>query len=143
MPGPMPKPAASRRRRNVAPTAAQIEAAPLGEIPDLPERGRRKWHPFTLAWWQSVQTCEMRDEYLASDLHGLYLLADLVDSYWRATKGKVGLAAEIRQQGQRFGLSPIDRRRLQWNIDHNAAPEETPPGVTDIDDFRRRMEQAQ
>jgi len=28
------------------------------------------------------------------------------------------IGAEIRLQGVRFGLSPIDRRRLQWEIEH-------------------------
>ncbi len=43
--------------------------------------------------------------------------ADLIDDYWGAegTK-KTQLAAEIRLQCQRFGLSPIDRRRLQWEV---------------------------
>ena len=27
------------------------------------------------------------------------------------------MAAEIRQQSVRFGLSPIDRRRLQWEVE--------------------------
>ena len=39
---------------------------------------------------------------------------------WNRAKGRKDrqqAAAEIRQQGVRFGLSPIDRRRLQWEVE--------------------------
>ncbi|MBW1600885.1 hypothetical protein JJV70_01960 [Streptomyces sp. JJ66] len=49
------------------------------------------------------------------DVHGLYMLAVLVDDFWR--EPSASLAAEIRLQRQCFGLTPIDRRRLQWEID--------------------------
>src|SRR5688572_18902518 len=116
---PLPKPPSQRQRRNRTSTAATLtgETRPILAVPDLPARGRRKWHPFTLSWWEDVRSSPMVPEYLQSDLHGLYLLADLVDQYWRASdarKSTTMLAAEIRQQGQRFGLSPMDRRRLQW-----------------------------
>ena len=140
MPGVTPKPAEARRRRNVQVTAAKIAAPVLEVIPELPARGRKKWHTFTLAWWKSVQTCEMRNEYLESDLHGLYILADMIDTYWKATRGKASLAAEVRQQAMRYGLSPIDRRRLQWNIDRSKVEEEAPPGITALADFRREMQ---
>jgi hypothetical protein len=49
----------------------------------------------------------------------LFRLALLVDDYWQgAPSGRQRrLAAEIRLQGQLFGLSPIDRRRLQWQVE--------------------------
>lgn len=53
-------------------------------------------------------------ELLAADVPGLIRLAILWDEF--AREPKVKLAAEIRQQEQRFGLSPLDRRRLQWEI---------------------------
>jgi len=56
----------------------------------------------------------MAGEYLESDVHGLYLLAELVDQFWTAPTKE--LAAEIRLQRQCYGLSPIDRRRLQWEV---------------------------
>ena len=51
-----------------------------------------------------------------SDRHGLVMLAVLVDSFWTCpvVAERLKLMAEIRQQSQRFGLSPMDRRRLQW-----------------------------
>lgn len=55
----------------------------------------------------------MRDEYLKVDVHGLTRLAVLVDAFWL---GDHDVASEIRLQGQLFGLTPIDRRRLQWEV---------------------------
>jgi hypothetical protein len=63
----------------------------------------------------------MAGEYDPSDIHGLALLDDLYDAYWtlppEKAMTKLTLAGEIRLQRQCFGLSPIDRRRLQWEID--------------------------
>ncbi|HEV8065630.1 MAG TPA: hypothetical protein VGP46_12385 [Acidimicrobiales bacterium] len=96
-----------------------LQAVEGVEVPELPNSEFR--HPATVAWWEAIWTSPMAPEYDASDIHGLYLLADLIDCYWMAdmVKGmtKKELAAEIRLQRQCFGLTPIDRRRLQWEIE--------------------------
>jgi len=69
----------------------------------------------TRAWWRDIWRSPMAEEYLRADEHALYRLAVLVDSYW--TKPTAGLAAEIRLQQQAFGLTPLDRRRLEWSIE--------------------------
>ena len=56
----------------------------------------------------------MATEYTQADIHGLYILADLIQQYWDAPHPQT--AAEIRLQRQCYGLTPIDRRRLQWEI---------------------------
>ncbi len=58
-------------------------------------------------------------EFLKADIHGLFQLALLTNDFWLAESpsARSNLAAEMRQQSQRFGLSPIDRRRLQWEIE--------------------------
>jgi hypothetical protein len=60
----------------------------------------------------------MRSEFTDADMEDLYLLAVLWDDFDLAetSSQRIRLSAEIRQQGIRFGLSPIDRRRLQWEI---------------------------
>ena len=70
-------------------------------------------------WWRDIWTSPMAAEYLEADKHGLYLLAELYHRRWNATKNSELrlLAAEIRQQEIRFGLTPIDRRRLQWEVE--------------------------
>lgn len=126
MSGPVPKPSAMRQRRNKVATRSMMEAEPdqlpttataKGEkvFPPLPARGRRKWNPMTTAWWDDVWRSPMADEFLRPDIHGLYILAELVDAFWRSPSVK--LAGEIRQHRTAFGLTPIDRRRLQWEVE--------------------------
>ena len=57
----------------------------------------------------------MAEQYLEADKHALYRLAVLVDQFWVEPNSK--LAAEIRLEQQAFGLTPIDRRRLQWAVE--------------------------
>jgi hypothetical protein len=62
----------------------------------------------------------MAGEFLGPDMKGgLYTLAELYQQRWTTKNAKelVSIAAEIRLQEARFGLSPIDRRRLQWEVD--------------------------
>lgn len=128
MRGPVPKDPKLRQRRNKTSTAAQLVGEDPIALSDLPARGRRKWHQFTLSWWEDVRQSPMAAEYLQADLHGLYVLADLVDQYWKAPS--VRLAAEIRSQRQCFGLTPIDRRRLQWEVQRVEAAERKPRAPT-------------
>lgn len=57
----------------------------------------------------------MASEYLNADIHALYRLAALIDCFW--AEPTVSLSAEIRLQQQAFGLTPLDRRRLEWTIE--------------------------
>lgn len=111
---PVPKPPEMRQRRNKTSTRATLyvlEGAKKNTAPELPEGD---WHELTQLWWKNVWSSPMAGEYLESDRHGLILLAHLIEQYWRDPKTTI--AAEIRMQEQRFGLSPIDRRRLQWEV---------------------------
>ena len=84
-------------------------------------------------WWIDIWASPMAPEYDDSDRHGLFALAAMVDDYWQLEDAlnddptvemrmkllrlRSSLMSEIRQQRQCFGLTPIDRRRLQWEID--------------------------
>ncbi len=118
MPGPAPKHPSTRARQNRSATAAQLKADPSIRAPKLLDR---PWSPMTLAWWADVWASPMAPEFDASDVHGLFALAVLVDDFWTAETptARRDLAGEIRLQTQRFGLSPIDRRRLQWEIERS------------------------
>jgi hypothetical protein len=123
MSGPPPKDPKLRQRRNRTSTAARLvmsspvrdEAAILRQ-PDLPIRrgDDRPWHRETVDFWTEVWASPMAAEFIAADIPGLILLARLVDQF---NYGETGLAAEIRLQRQCFGLTPLDRRRLQWEIE--------------------------
>jgi hypothetical protein len=115
---PVPKPAATRQRRNKATTSAVLSASRRpGRRPNLPKVRGRKWHALTREWWRDVWASPMAREYDHSDRHGLAMLAVLVDQLWSGEVATREIMPEIRLQGQRFGLSPLDRRRLQWEID--------------------------
>jgi hypothetical protein len=122
VPGPTPKDPKVRQRVNRDATAASlIESSPIaeGSLPELRQRQDAEgkeipWRVETKEFWADLWTSPMATEYTAADVHGLHILAELVDSFW-ASPSTVA-AAEIRLQRQCFGLTPIDRRRLQWEI---------------------------
>lgn len=119
MPQPKKHPSA-RARRNTASTAARLTGAPEIERPQLPPRHNAEgqeidWQPQTLEWWEDLWAAPMAAEYHPSDKHALFVLATLMDRFWLDPNPK--LAGEIRLQRQAFGLTPYDRRRLEWTIE--------------------------
>ena len=121
------KHSSARARANKAATAATLYVAPEGGgdqvarvVPVLPEVRSpdgdvMEWDERTLEWWRDLWSSPMSAEYHESDIHQLYLLAMLYDQFWRFPS--TALAAEIRLQRQSFGLTPYDRRRLEWTIE--------------------------
>lgn len=131
MRGRIPKPAHMRQHRHKAATRATLpspEVAARNKVPVLPprERSSERWHEKVVQWWDSVWRSPMAQEFLDSDVRGgLYLLAELYQALWAGEQKDVAkVAAEIRQQEVRFGLSPIDRRRLQWEIERGDQADE-------------------
>lgn len=116
MVGPAPKDPSVRARRNKTSTKATLRADAAIVAPELPPND---WHPLVLEWWRDLWASPMAPEYDDSDRHGLFALAALKNDFWLAEspQARKDAAAEIRLQEQRFGLSPIDRRRLQWEIE--------------------------
>lgn len=117
----LPKDPSTRARRNRVAGARQLQVVENPEIPDLPDDAEVEWHSMTEAWWRDIWSSPMAPEFDSSDIHGLYVLAMLVNGFWR--EPTQALAGEIRLQRQCFGLTPIDRRRLQWEIDRGEEAE--------------------
>lgn len=115
MRGRTPKPKHLRQRRNRSSAAVTLSVGPSTRqrAPSLPRC--RDWHPMTRAWWHEVWYSPMASEFLQVDTHGLFRLAVLVDKFWANPTN--GLAAEIRLEQTAYGLSPIDRHRLQWEVE--------------------------
>lgn len=111
-------------RQNRSTTKATLFKTHDVQAPALP--GHHVWHEQTKLWWADVWASPMAPEYHESDRHGLFALAALVDDFWNAdtARERAALAAEIRLQRQCFGLTPIDRRRLQWEIDRGDEAEQ-------------------
>jgi hypothetical protein len=117
--GPAPKPANLRQRRNkkvgaTTLSVAEPDQAVKTKVPTLQNPDKRKFHKLTRAWWKRVWSSPMAGEYLPTDIDGLARLAILVDEYYKKPHREV--MAEIRLQEARFGLSPVDRSRLQWEV---------------------------
>lgn len=125
--GPIPKEASVRARRNKNSTNAILRAVPGAKVPTLPKG--RKWHPMTVAWWTDTWKSPMAPEFTESDFHGIARMSYIVDLYHLAADDEdlrtmLATSVEIRHLGQSFGLTPIDRRRLQWTIEQGEAAEE-------------------
>jgi hypothetical protein len=117
--GPAPKPANLRQRRNKKIGATTLQAMDINQsekkkIPALQNPDKRIFHRLTHQWWKHVWESPMAGEYLPTDIDGLARLAILVDDYYKFPSKD--LMSEIRLQEARFGLSPVDRSRLQWEV---------------------------
>lgn len=117
-----------RARANVASTAASLPADGVGDAPVLPQiyesialdnggtfRKATEWLPETLEWWADLWSAPMSNEYHSSDRHGLFRLAALINNYWLDPCAKTH--AEVRLAQKDYGLTPYDRRRLEWTIE--------------------------
>lgn len=113
MPGPLPKHQSQRRRRNKAnPSAAVLLDAGGRSAPPLPEA---VWSEEIISWWETIWSAPMASQYLDADVASLVRLARLKQSLL-SDDVAFGVLAEIRQLEDRFGLSPLARRRLEWQI---------------------------
>jgi hypothetical protein len=109
-----PKPAHLRARTNKKAGAGMIEAPLDPDVPTIPNPDARVWHPLTLAAWSKAWRSPMASQWLETDADALGRLALLWDQFYN--RPSAGVMAEIRLQEQRFGLSPLDRSRLQWEV---------------------------
>lgn len=162
MPGPAPKRASARQRRNRTSTSATIEAPSVAKValprdrvssitceqchlaswkhtratfekedvePHDYEPRMLDWRPATLAWWDTIWASPIAGEWVDADVPGLLMLAVLVDEF--ATTGSREVHAELRMASREFGLSPLSRRTLQWEVKRvEAASRPTPAPPT-------------
>src|SRR4051812_15935594 len=117
---PTPKPPGQRRRANTdAPQWRTLPASGrTGRAPALP--GASSLPREARDWWATVWRSPMAAVYVAADVPALIRAARLVA---KSAEGAANAAelAELRQLEDRFGLSPLARRRLQWEIEQAGA----------------------
>lgn len=108
-----------RARTNRASTAATLSNSTVGPHPSLP--ALRSWHPMTVEWWDELWSTPMSSEYHISDRHQLIVLAVLYDEFFRtddlSPNQRKALSEEIRHHRTPFGMTPYDRRKLEWTIE--------------------------
>lgn len=134
-PGRPPKPASQRRRRNIAPPTTKLPATGGREVPPFPLAEACE---ATRDWWRRIWESPMAAVWLDADIPALWRLAQLVEWVNRGTTTDTKLLAEIRQIEDRFGLSPLARRRLQYEVDQAAAAEQ-PKSRRDDERFLRAV----
>ena len=121
--GPAPKPAATRVRRNRMSGARTFEVDGGSSIPELPDR----YDPRTRNWWEAVQASPMVEEYTESDWQGLLAVAALLELWWVTADPRA--LTEWRAGCRDFGLTPIARHSLAWEI-RRTDMDPTPPPRT-------------
>lgn len=117
MPGPPPKPAHLRQRTNRKSTAtvlALVEPGAAKAAPEIPNPDARDWHPLTMKSWKHAWRSPMASQWLETDFDALGRLALLWDEFYK--RPNADALKEIRLQSALFGLSPLDRSRLQWEV---------------------------
>lgn len=107
------KPAHLRQRTNRKAGSGLIEAPIRPRVLQIPNPDGREWHALTLVAWTNAWQSPMASQWLDTDVDAMGRLAVLWDEF---NKGDTKVMAEIRLQEQRFGLSPLDRTRLQWQV---------------------------
>jgi hypothetical protein len=143
MPGPLPTDLEVRARQNKAATRAELgEDDPEVKIPPMPKHYEEKpfkrkgadgivksgvetvetpWHPMAVAWWNDIWPSPMAKQWHSSDIHGLYALLYLYDMFFRNPNEKTH--GEIRLARMPYGLTPLDRRRLEWTLANTKSAE--------------------
>lgn len=120
--GPDPKDASVRARRNTTSTKAKLKVPVRPKVPPLP--AGTEWHARVTDWWQRVWSSPMRGEWADADLDGLYRGALLMQKLWSpdaegnyvSVKDMKAIASELRLLEAQFGLTPMARRTLQWEL---------------------------
>jgi len=126
VPGPPPKPLSARRRRNREPRTTLLPAeGRKGPIPKLGRKATGAWSPETREWWERIWRSPVATQWIEVDEHGLREIALLRDQSRRQPSPT--LLREIRLREDAYGLSPMSRRRLRWEIGPEGGAEVRPP----------------
>lgn len=124
MPGPVPKPDDQRRRRN--PTIAMTQLPNegyLGEVPEWPlatvsEAELERWN---WIWRKPQAALWIRDG--VEDIVARYIRNCLMVEGRDVNVALAYIVAEIRQQEDRLGRSPMALMRLRWQVAADAVAE--------------------
>lgn len=137
MSGPPPKEASTRARSNKASTKATLSLLVEHEVPALPPAEDWIANPFVpgtdaydsyvpawskavVDWWDSIWSSPMSNEFHESDNNQLFLAAfylqQVVTPYAKIGE-RLKAAAQHEATTRNFGLNPMSRRSLQWEIE--------------------------
>jgi hypothetical protein len=110
-----------RARRNVASTRTTLPRdRGVVVVPVMPARSEgNEWHDEVIRWWDAVWSSPMASQWdVATDRYNVIMAAMHLNDVWMATSAsarqKADAAFSKRVGG--LGLSPYDRRRLEWTL---------------------------
>ena len=140
MPGPHPKEATKRARGNKASTKAVLSAVVDHEVPEMPDPADWLSRPFingqevtvgdddkpvdwsraVKKWWVTIWSSPMSNEFHESDTAQLdlacFYLHQVTNPYIKMAE-RLAAAAKYEACVRNFGLTPMSRRSLQWEIE--------------------------
>ena len=118
MKGPAAKHPSVRARTNRVATQRKLRSVVRPTIPPLPDH--TDWSVAVQDWWRRAFSSPMSEEWTESDVDALYVAASLMQAFWDPETSltfRIRAASEVRQVLGECGLTPMARRRLQWQIE--------------------------
>lgn len=108
-PGPAPKPANKRARRNKDSIEQRVYMAVPAHQPELPDN--IPWPPQTLAWWQALGELPQTQEFNAVQWDHLMMAALLHANVWG--NGDTRAIAEFQKAMSEYPILPASMLRLR------------------------------
>lgn len=157
--GPVPKRSSERRRRNKdakptkakagrpkkAPAAKKAAAKPepptaAAPAPEIPGRrpAKKTWHPIAREWYDSLVDSGQSEFYEASDWSGAFYVAEVMARHLQAKRLSAQLFASIWAAMGELLTTEGARRRARIELEREDGDQQ-PPGVTALDDYRKRL----
>lgn len=136
--GPVPKRSTERRRRNKP--AVEVDTAPAGAEPSVPEPDP-EWHPIARDWFAALGRSGQSRFYEASDWATARYVAEGMSRSLLSGRLSAQLFAAVLAAATELLATEGSRRRMRLELERAKASQgdEQPAGVTAIDDYRRSL----
>lgn len=90
----------------------------------LEEDGEIEWAGPVVDWWQDIWSSPMANEFVDSDIHGLYLACyyfhESLNPFYKASD-RIAFAKQFENAIKNYGLTPSARESLRWQVAQGAA----------------------
>lgn len=133
--GPVPKRSSERRRRNKGSKPDKVTAAGSVKAPAADS----KWHPIAKGWFNGLKTSGQAQFFEPSDWQAARLVAEELNRYLRAKKKSAIMFAHIWSAMTDLLTTEGARRRVRLEVEREGNDDETPAGVTALDDYRKSL----
>lgn len=95
------------------------------EVDDPTEESfQQEWFEPVVQWWNDIWTSPMSNEFVDSDIHGLYLacyyLHESLNPWYKLTE-RLTAAKMFEATVKNYGLNPSSREQLRWSVAQGTA----------------------